>query len=254
MEGKLVDGPVKSGVGRDGAVRTEKIANGSGKRSWRRCVVLSALVILAGGAGLICCATRLVDTTPPKPVFKEVVPDKPLLDESEQRVTFVLEDDKRGIPTFFIFDGEDQKTTALSVNTLRGTPNERGVEIRLEAVRFRRDESDPDKLWVRAVGIANESEGKTPVSLSELESGEAMDLHFHDEIKESAFGILVVHVIYEIHMTIQYDPKVQQLTLSNASGSLQWTTPLSDAFDEGKLEGTITGRKGEYAEKPLLNY
>ena len=86
--------------------------------------------------------------------MEEVEPDKPLFDESEQQVTFVLTDDQGGIPTFFIFDAEDQKTTAGGINLLRGTPNEQGVEIRFEAVRFFRDENDPDKLWPRAVGIA----------------------------------------------------------------------------------------------------
>jgi hypothetical protein len=162
----------------------------------------------------------------------------------------VLQDDTGGIPTFFIFKREDQKGTALGINTLRGTPNERGVEIRFEAVRFRRDESEPDRLWVRAVGIANESEGKTPVSLSELESGGPLDLHFHDEIEVP----YVAHVVYDIYMTIRYDPKTQQLTLTNASGSIRWKMLGSDSFDEGKLETGITGRKGEYAEKPLLDF
>jgi len=192
-----------------------------------------------------------VDTTPPDPVFIEVQPDKPVLEDTEQRVTFVLQDDSGGIPTFFIFDDEEQKTTALAINTLRGTPNERGVEIRFEAIRFRRDESDPDKVWVRAVGIANEMDGKTPTSLSELESGKPIDLHFHDEIEVP----IVVHVIYDIYMTIQYDAKTQQLTLTNASGSISWKMLGSDAaFDEGKMQGEIAGRKGEYAEKPLLEF
>lgn len=251
MESEVVDRPVEAGASRDSAACNETRPNASGKRRrWLRYVMLTALVILAAGAGFICYATRPVDTTPPKPVFKEVVPDKPLLDESEQRVTFVLRDDKEGIPTFFIFDDEEQESTALAVNTLRGTPNERGVEIRFEAVRFRRDEEDRDKVWVRAVGIANEMDGKTPTSLSEIESGEPVELHFHDEIEVP----YVVHVIYDIHMTIQYDAKTQQLSLTNSSGSIRWKMLGSDAFDEGKLEGAITGRKGEYAEKPLLNY
>lgn len=212
-------------------------------------MVLSSLAVLTGGVALAWYATRPVDTTPPEAKFAEVEPDKPLFDENEQRVTFVLQDDKGGIPTFFIFQGEDFKATALAVNTLRGTPNERGVEIRFEAVRFRRDESDADKLWVRAVGIANEMEGKTPTSLSSLESGEPIELHFHDEIE----ALYVFHVVYDISMTVQYDAKTQQLSMPDASGSIRWKMPGSDAFDEGKLEGMITGRKGEYAEKPLLD-
>ena len=65
---------------------------------------------------------------------------------------------------------------------------------------------------------------------------------------------LANHVVYQIQMTIQYDPKAQQLSLTNASGSLQWNTPISESYDEGKLEGTITGRRGEYTEKPLLDF
>jgi len=251
MENKLVDRPVETSASRDNAARMEKTPGGSGeRRSWLRYVMLAALVILAAGAGFIWYVTRPVDTTPPKAVFKEVVPDKPLLDESEQQVTFVLQDDDEGIPTFFVFDDEEQETTALAVNTARGTPNERGVEIRFEAVRFRRDEEDRDKVWVRAVGIANEMDGKTPASLSEIESGKPVELHFHDEIEVP----WVVHVIYDIHMTIQYNAKTQQLSLTDSSGSIRWKMLGSDAFDEGKLEGAITGRKGEYGEKPLLNY
>ena len=143
-----------------------------------------------------------VDTRPPEVVLHAIEPNKPLLAESEQQVTFILRDENDGIPTVFVFEDEHQKGTALGINTIRRTPNERGVEIRFEAIRFRRDENDPDRLWVRAVGIANESEGKTPVSLSQLESGEPLDLRFRDEIKVP----YVAHVIYEILMTIQYAP------------------------------------------------
>jgi len=195
-------------------------------------------------------ATRPLDTTPPKAVLVKVEPDKPLFAEHEQQVTFVLHDDQGGIPTFFVFEGQDQKATALGINTLRGTPNERGVEFRFEAVRLRRDESDPDKLWVRAVGIANETEGKTPISRSQLERGEPLDLHFHDEIQVP----YLAHVIYDIYMTIRHDPATQQLTLTNGSGSIRWKMLGSDAFDDGKLETAIRGQKGEYAEKPLLKF
>lgn len=216
----------------------------------RRYLLLAAVVVLAGAAVLVWLAIRPVDTTPPQAVLAKVEPNKPLLEENQQRVTFVLHDDQGGIPTFFVFEGEDRKATALGINTLRGTPNERGVEIRFEALRFRRDETDADKLWVRAVGIANETEGKTPISRSQLERGEPLDLHFHDEIRVP----YVAHVIYDIYMTIQYDPKTQQLTLTGAAGSIRWKMLRSDAFDEGKLETVIRGQKGEYAEKPLLKF
>ncbi len=189
-----------------------------------------------------------MDTAPPEAEYEKVEPNKPFFDEGEQQVTFVLQDDRDGIPTFFIFEGEDQQATALLINTLRRTPNERGVEVRFEAVRFRKDEEDPGKLWPRAVGIVNEAAGKTPISSRELESGEPIDLHFHDE-KEVPF---VVHVIFDIYMTIQYVPETQQLTLTNASGSIRWKTLATDDYDEGKLETDILGRKGKYAEKPLL--
>jgi hypothetical protein len=63
----------------------------------------------------------------------------------------------------------------------------------------------------------------------------------------------VAHVIYDIDMTIQYAPKTQRLTLANASGSIRWKMLGSEAFDKGELETAIEGRKGEYAEKPLLD-
>ena len=216
----------------------------------RRYVVWTILVLAAAGAAFLWWTTRPVDTTPPEAVLIKAEPDKPLFAENERQVSFVLRDGKGGIPTFFLFRQKDQKATALAINTLRRTPNERGVEIRFEAVRFRRDESDPDKLWVRAVGIANESEGKTPVSLRALESGEPLDLAFHDEIQVP----YVAHVIYDIYMTIQYHPKTQRLTITNAAGSIRWKMLGTDAFDEGKLETTIEGQKGEYAEKPLLKF
>ena len=215
-----------------------------------RTLMLAAFVALAGIMGLVWWATRPIDTTPPQAVLAEVEPNKPLFAEGERHVTFVLHDDQDGIPTFFVFEGQEQKATALGINTLRGTPNERGVEIRFEAVRLRRDDSNPETLWVRAVGIANETEGKTPISLGVLERGEPVDLHFHDEIQVP----FVAHVIYDIYMTIRYDPKSQQLALTNASGSMRWKMLGSDAFDEGKLESVIRGQKGEYAEKPLLKF
>jgi hypothetical protein len=212
--------------------------------------MLAAAVAIAGTAALAWWATRPIDTTPPQAVLAEVEPNKPLFADGERQVTFVLHDDQDGIPTFFVFEGQDQKVTALGINTLRGTPNERGVEIRFEAVRLRRDDGNPETLWVRAVGIANETEGKTPISLGVLERGEPVDLHFHDEIQVP----LVAHVIYDIFMTIRYDPQSQQLALTNASGGIRWKMLGSDAFDEGKLESAIRGQKGEYAEKPLLKF
>jgi hypothetical protein len=213
-------------------------------------LVLAAVGLLAGGAALVWRATRPIDTTPPKAVLDQVQPGKPLLADDEHQVTFVLRDDQGGIPTFFVFEAPDQKATALGINTLRGTPNERGVEVRFEAVRFRRDDSDPGMLWVRTVGIANETEGKTPVSLAALAQGDRLDLHFHDEIRVP----YVAHVIYDIDMTIHYDPRSQELTLTNASGSIRWKMLGTDAFDEGRLQTAIHGRKGEYAEKPLLKF
>lgn len=222
------------------------------RSQWDCCryLMLTAFVLLAGGVAVVWRATRPVDTTPPKAVLAKVEPDKPLLGEREQQVTFVLQDKQGAIPTFFLFEDKNQKATALGINTLRGTPNERGVEIRFEAVRFRRDANNPDTLWVRAVGIANETEGKTPISRAPLERGEPVDLHFHDEIQVP----YVAQVVYDISMTVQYDPRSQQLALTNASGSIRWKMLGTDAFDKGKLEAAIQGRKGEYPEKRLLRF
>jgi hypothetical protein len=217
--------------------------------AWRRSLLLIALLVLVGASWAVWRATKSVDT-PPQAVFEEIEPERPLFTDDAGSVTFVLADDQGNIPTFFLFAGEDQKVTAIAINTLRGTPNEQGVEIRFEAVRFRRDESDPDRLWVRAVGIVNETEGKTPISLSELESGQPLDVHFHDEIRVP----LVAHVIYDIFMTIQYDAKRQELTLTNATGSIRWKMLGTDAFDEGALDCVVRGRRGEYPEKPLLTF
>ena len=83
-------------------------------------MILTGFVLLAGGAVLVWQATRPIDTTPPKAVLAKVEPNKPLLAEQEHQVTFVLHDDQGGIPTFFVFEGGDQKATALGINTLRG--------------------------------------------------------------------------------------------------------------------------------------
>lgn len=85
-----------------------------------------------------------------------------------------------------------------------------------------------------------------------MERGESLDVHFHDEIDVP----FVALVVYDIYMTIQYDPATQLLNLSNASGGIRWKTPLlgSDAYDDGKLESAIVGRKGDYADKPLLDF
>jgi hypothetical protein len=223
----------------------------SGSRwTWRRYLFLAILLLTACGAALVWRAIRPIDTTPPTAVMTRVEPHRPLFEDDADQVTFVLLDDQGNIPTFFLFAGENQKVTALGINTLRGTPNEQGVEIRFEAVRFRRDESDPDTLWVRAVGIANETEGKTPISRSALEQGDTLDLHFHDEIQVP----FVAHVIYDIYMTIQYDAGTQFLTLTNAAGSIRWKMLGTDAFDEGKLDTTVRGRRGDYPEKPLLKF
>jgi hypothetical protein len=195
-------------------------------------------------------STRPLDTTAPEGNIHAVEPNQPLLSESDQQVTFILKDENGDIPSVFVFDSDDQKGTALGINTLRRTPDEQGVEIRFEAIRFRRDETDEDRLWVRAVGIANESEGKTTVSLRQLESGQPIDLRFHDEIKVP----YVAHVIYEILMTMQYNPRTQQITLTNTTGSIRWKMFGSDAFDQGQLGDTILGQKGDYPVKPLLDF
>jgi hypothetical protein len=216
----------------------------------RRGLILAACILVAVGVVFVWRATCPVDTAPPTAVLVEAEPDEPLFTEDAPQVTFILRDDHGAIPTLFLFTDESQQTTALGINTLRGTPNERGVEVRFEALRLRRDEHDPDTLWVRAVGIANETEGKTPVSLAELERGEPLELHFHDEIKVP----LVAHVIYEIHMTIQYDRGTAQLTLAQASGSIHWKMLGGEAFDEGRLASEVRGQKGQYPEKPLLKF
>lgn len=216
----------------------------------RRYAISAILAFVAAGAAFLWWTTRPLDTTPPEAVLIKPKPAKPLFAENERQVTFVLRDAKGVIPTFFLFPREDQKATALAINTLRRTPNERGVEIRFEAIRFRADESDPGKLWARAVGIVHESDGKTPISLRELESGQPLDLAFHDEIQVP----YVAHVVYDISMTIQYHPQTQRLAITNATGSIRWKMLGTDAFDEGKLETAIEGQKGEYAEKPLLKF
>jgi hypothetical protein len=216
----------------------------------RRYLLPATLTAVVAAVLLVWWGTRPVDTTPPTATLHAVQPDKPLLSEHEQQVTFVLKDENGEIPTVFVFESEDQKGTAVGINTIRRTPNEKGVEIRFEAMRFRRDEIDPDRLWVRAVGIANESEGKTPVSLRALASGDPMELRFHDEIKVP----LVAHVIYEILMTIRYNSKTQEIILKETTGSLRWKMLGMDAYDEGKLGNLIRGKKGDYPEKPLLDF
>ncbi len=135
------------------------IATGS-RSGCRRYLILATFLMLAVGAAFAWRAMRPIDTTPPKPVLAKVEPDKPLFAERERQVTFVLHDDQGGIPTFFVFEDPAQKATALGINTLRGTPNERGVEIRFEAIRFRRDETDPGKLWVPPWGSPMNRKGR----------------------------------------------------------------------------------------------
>ena len=55
-------------------------------------------------------------------------------------------------------------------------------------------------------------------------------------------------------MTIQYDASAQELTLTNATGSIRWKMLGTDAFDEGALDCVVLGRRGEYPEKPLLTF
>lgn len=215
----------------------------------RRLLVFILLLMLVGGT-LAWLVSRPVDTTPPQAVLDEVQPRRPLFADGKRMVTFVLEDAQGEIPTFFLFTAKEQSTTAMGINTLRGTPNDQGVEIRFEAIRFRRDDEDADRLWVRAVGIVSELEGKTPVSLEALQAGETIDLHFHDEIRVP----LVAHVVYEIFMTIRYDAHSQELTLTDASGSIHWKMLGSDAMDRGQLASVVRGRRGEYPEKNVLKF
>ena len=90
-------------------------------------------------------------------------------------------------------DGSGPEMMAVACKIATEAARKDGVEIRFEAVRFRRDEADPDRLWVRAVGIANETEGKTPISRTQLERGDTLDLRFHDEIEVP----FVAHVVYD---------------------------------------------------------
>lgn len=219
-----------------------------GKRRARICVVIMVLVVVTGG--VIWQTLQPVDTTPPVASYREELPDQPMFAEEHTQVTFVLRDEQGDIPTFFLFTEREQGTTALAINTLRRTPDERGVEVRFEALRFRLDEEEPDRVWVRAVGIANETDGKTPISRSALESGEALELFFQDEIRVR----FVAHVIYEIRMTIQYQPQTQRLRLTNTAGSIIWKMLGSEDADRARIESVIEGRKGEYAEKPLVQF
>ncbi len=164
-------------------------------------------------------------------------------------MTFILQDDQGQIPTLYLFAAAEQKGAARAVNTLRGTPNERGVEVHFEAIRFRRDDQDPAVVWARAVGIANESEGKTPIPLDALDSGQPVDLQFSDEINVP----LVAHVVYSISLTVQYERATQILTLTHCTGSIRWKMLAMDAFDESELPTVVHGRKGQYPEKPVLN-
>ncbi len=215
----------------------------------RGCGLMGA-VLVAAAAGLVWQTLQPVDTTPPIASYREELPDQPMFADDTTQVTFVLRDEQGEIPTFFLFTEKEQTTTALAINALRRTPDERGVEVRFEALRFRVDEEDPDRIWVRAVGIANETDGKTPISRSALESGEALELLFQDEIQVR----FLAHVIYEIRMTIQYQPQTQRLRLTNTSGSIIWKMLGSEDADRARIESVIEGRKGEYAEKPLVQF
>ena len=245
MKEPMSQNPTRQETPDDEAGREDRPAS---KRGRHGRLVVVALLLMA--AGLIWQSARPVDTTPPTASYREELPDQPLFADDETQVTFVLRDEQGEIPTFFLFTEKEQTTTALAINTLRRTPEPRGVELRFEAVRFRQDEDDPDKLWVRAVGIANETDGKTPVSRRTLESGEPLDLLFQDEIQVR----FVAHVIYEIRMTIQYFPQTQRLQLTNTSGSISWKMLGSEDYDQAHLESTIVGRKAEYAEKPLVQF
>jgi hypothetical protein len=250
MEERLADRPMEADKLDSSSPSEDDAPSRSGpRRGCRRYVILAMLAFLAGAGGLVWYATRPVDITPPEAKIFEVEPDKPLFDENKPQVTFVFRDDEGDCPTFYMFEGEDDWITAGLINGLRGTPDKRGVRVHLEALRLNRGENDPDKLQAQVVGIKNEMKGDTPISLSKLQSGEPLALEFHGKIEE-----LLNCVVYKIGMSIQYDSKTQQLSLSNASGTLQWNTPFSEASDDGRLEETVIGRKGKYDEKPLLDF
>ncbi len=170
---------------------------------------------------------------------------RPLLAPGEQSVTFVLKNADGRTPQFALFDQPAEKDTADSINFWRGTRDlvQRGVAVQFKALRFLRDEADPELLVVRLVGVKNELELTERVPLKEVQSGKQLRMHFGP----AAIGAGIVTGTTDAEMLLAYDSTDRTLSIPEISGQFEWKRIF---YDPESDSGGLMDVRGEVGEVP----
>jgi hypothetical protein len=169
----------------------------------------------------------------------------PLFKNGESAVTFRLRDRNGKTPRIVLFLGAEQAATAESINYWRDTKDicPKGVAVDFKGIRFIRSKEHPDELTVRLVGIKNELELGEPISLSELQSGKTMKLHFGP----ATLGAIPISGTTDAEMVLRYEPRNRSLDIAEVSGQFEWKRLFYDAQSDS---GSLTDVTGEVGEVP----
>jgi hypothetical protein len=172
---------------------------------------------------------------------------QPLIAAGEDAVTFVLSDEQGRVPRLILFDNPEQRLTAASINLLRGTSNvvPSGVAVDFRALRFLRSAADPSQVIVRLVGIKNEFELATPLSLRELESGKSITVHFGP----ATIGAGFVSGTTDAELVLEYHAADRTVRILKAGGQFTWAPILQEPEQD---TGTLKDLKGVVGSVPSV--
>ena len=167
---------------------------------------------------------------------------RPLFDSPEGTITFKLKDKAGKTPRLVLFRAAKQAETASSINFWRGTLDSKqdGVVVEFKGIRFLRS-TGRDDLVVRLVGIKNEMELPTTISLHDLESGKPQELRFGP----IAMGGGPISGTTDTNMVLSYNSENRTLTITKISGQLEWRQLLAEPQKDGGSLKDMTGELGE---------
>lgn len=169
--------------------------------------------------------------------------ESPFFADDEPIATFALRDANGDVPKLLLFKEPDQASTAASINYWRDTVGygNAGVVVAFRGIRFVRVEPGSDNLLVRLVGLKNEFETTTAISLRSLESGKPQTLKFGP----ITMGYGPVTGTTAVDMKLRYEASTRQLKITKATGYIEWQRLFCDPqSDDGSLEN-LTGRVAE---------
>lgn len=206
-------------------------------------IVAAILYAALRGRSEMLASSEIVGTQPGRSASPTV--ERRLIEDSERSVTFALRTAAGEVPQFVLFDEPDQAATAASINYWRDTPAppSGGVVVAFKGLRFLRHEERSDSIMVRLIGLKNEIEMSEAISLTAVESGQRLQLHFGPV----TLGYGPITGTSEADLDLQFDPQTRRLNLFNVSGYILWkrvfTNPQSD-------KGTLHDIVGYAADIP----